>query len=118
MTGRRQFATAAPLDYKPIWEMKPAARRPETERQLAAAIEATEVEDPETGAAIVEVTWTPNRFETARVERYVSHGISDPLDSASRESLLLSRVSDPDVKWLTLSLHMVGRIAPIAEASA
>lgn len=113
MTDRVQFPGAEALDFKPIWAMKPAARRDEAQRQLSAAIDGTQYEDPETGAVGVEVTWTPNRFEKLRVERYVCHGFTDPIDSNSKEQLLLSRIGDPDVAWLTLALHMIGRIAPI-----
>lgn len=112
MTGRPQYPGADP-SVKWIWGMKPALRRDEAQRQLSAAIEATGYEDPESGAAGVEITWTPNRFEQVRVERYICHGLTDPIDSNSKEQLLLSRISDPDVAWLTLALHMVGRIAPI-----
>lgn len=112
---RDQFATDAPLDYKPIWDMKPALRRAEVERQLAAAVLESDIDDPETGAVLIELTWAKSRFDKARTDRYVSHGITDPLDLNSKEQLLLSQPDDPDVKWLTVALHMVARIAPVKE---
>lgn len=112
---RVQFATDAPLDYKPIWDMKAAVRRAEVERQLCDATLNTDVYDVETEEAVVKLTWTTSRFSTARVDQYVAHGISDPLDGNGKESLVLSVPGDPDAKWLTLGLHMVGRIEPVKE---
>jgi hypothetical protein len=110
VSGRQPFPGADPAQ-KWIWAVKPADRRDEVVRQLAAAYAISEVEDPETGHDVLEITWTPNRFEQVRKGRYVVHGITDALDSNSREALLLSVPGDADVKWLTLALHMVGRIA-------
>lgn len=89
---------------KLISEMKPAARRDEVIRQANLACASNNV---------VELTWRPSTFDPFRTHRYRYHGISDPLDNNGRVCVQLSEPGDPEVKMLTLGLHMVGRIEPV-----
>lgn len=93
---------------KMICDMKPALRRDEVVRQASLAIADTELD-----VDVVELTWTPSKFDPFRTQQFRYHGISDPLDNNGRVSVQLSEPGDPDVKMLTLGLHMVGRIASV-----
>lgn len=94
--------------------VKPALRRAEVERQIATAVGDTARRDVETDREVVAVTYNTSRFEPQRTGQYVVHGITDPQDSNSREALLVSEADDPDVKWLTIGLHMLASIEPVA----
>jgi hypothetical protein len=94
-------------NHKLIHEMKPAQRRDETNRQISEALARTTLD------GVAEVTWRPSSFDSLRTQLFRIHGTSDALDSNGRESLLLTEPDGADGKWLTIGLHMVGRIAPV-----
>jgi hypothetical protein len=95
---------------KMIGDMKPALRRDEVVRQANLASTDTELD-----VNVVELTWRPSAFEPFRTQQFRYHGISDPLDNNGRVAVQLSKPGDPDVKMLTLGLHMVGRISPVTD---
>lgn len=103
-----------PPDVFGIAKLAPAKRRPELERQIAAAVgETTRLDAELDNREVVNVTWFASKFDAPVTRPYVVHGIADPLNSTGFESLLISEADDPDVKWLIVGIHMVASVDPI-----
>jgi hypothetical protein len=85
-----------------IAAMKPAKRREELDRQLAAANSQT-----------VELTYHPSAFDPPRSIPAKILGISEPLDGNSRDHMVVTPLVG-ELRLLTVGLHMIASIAPYA----
>lgn len=97
-----------------IAKLPAAKRRDELVRQIDDAQTATTRFDQElANREVVNVTSFWSRHDRPKTRAVVVHGITDPLDGNGKEALLVSDADDPDVRWLTIGIHMVASVDPI-----